>query len=100
MGPAPRRSPDDIRQGGGHGEKRLGLGYHPLGFAHPHVYSHIDPVTLGVVEDVVNGPLGRFGADATLYHMSPDLLPYWEGSSSCHVFLRRRPNAGGHHHHH
>ena len=80
----------------------LGLGYHPFGFAHPHVYSHIDALTLGLVEDVVNGRLGRFGigADATLYHMSPDLLPYWEGSSSYHVFLRWRPNVGGHHHHH
>ena len=80
----------------------LGLGYHPFGFAHPHVYSHIDALTIGLVEDVVNGPLGRFGVggDATLYHMSPDLLTYWEGSSSYHVFLRWRPNAGGHHHHH
>src|SRR5919204_844521 len=57
------------------GEKEiLGLGYHPFGFSHPHLYSHIDTLTLGVVRDVVNGSTGRFGigADVTLYHMSPD----------------------------
>ena len=79
----------------------LGLGYHPLGFQHPHVYSHIDALTLGLVRDVVNGLNGRFGfgGDATLYHMSPDLLPFWQGSHSYHVFLRWRPNVSAHHHH-
>ncbi len=78
----------------------LGLGYHPLGFQHPHVYSHIDALTLGTVYDFTQGRSGRFGvgADVTLYHMSADLLPYWGGSRSYHAFLRWRP-AGGHHHH-
>ncbi|HZR25586.1 MAG TPA: hypothetical protein VFA59_18460 [Vicinamibacterales bacterium] len=79
----------------------LGLGFHPLGFLHPHVYSHIDALTLGLVRDVVDGSVGRVGVggDVTLYHMSPDLLPFWAGSHSYHVFLRWRPNASGHHHH-
>ena len=79
----------------------LGLGYHPLGFVHPHVYSHIDALTLGAVRDLVTGRDGRLGigADVTLYHMSPDLLPYWGGSHSYHAFFRWRPAGGGHHHH-
>jgi hypothetical protein len=79
----------------------LGLGFHPLGFLHPHVYSHIDALTLGYVRDLAIGPLGRFGigGDVTLYHMSPDLLPFWKGSHSYHAFLRWRPNTSGHHHH-
>lgn len=80
----------------------LGLGYHPLGFVHPHIYSHIDALTLGSVWDLVAGSrYGRIGigGDVTLYHLSPDIEPYWEGSHSYHVFLRWRPNAGAHHHH-
>jgi hypothetical protein len=78
----------------------LGLGYHPFGFQHPHVYSHIDALTLGAVRDLAEGAFGRIGigGDVTLYHMSPDLLPYWEGSRSYHAFLRWRPNANGHVH--
>jgi len=71
----------------------FGLGLHPVGFNHPHVYSHITPFTLGAVRDV--GPVrwGRFGigADATVYHMSDDLIPFFDGSRSFHVFLRWRP---------
>ncbi len=80
----------------------LGLGYHPLGFQHPHVYSHIDALTLGSVWDLVaDSRYGRFGigGDVTLYHLSPDILPYWDGSHSYHAFLRWRPNASAHHHH-
>jgi len=79
----------------------LGLGYHPFGFQHPHVYSHIDALALGAVRDLAEGMFGRIGVggDVTLYHMSPDLLPYWEGSHSYHAFLRWRPNASGHVHH-
>jgi hypothetical protein len=79
----------------------LGLGFHPFGFFHPHLYSHVDALTLGLVRDVVTGSAGRFGlgGDATVYHMSPDLLPFWEGSRSYHVFVRWRPNVSGHHHH-
>ncbi len=84
-------------------EKQLfGLGFHPRGFLHPHIYSHIDALTLGAVRDIVAVRWMRLGvgADATLYHMSPDLLPYYEGSHSYHLFLRWRPNAASHHHVH
>src|SRR5262249_21873721 len=56
----------------------LGLGYHPLGFQHPHIYSHVDALTLGLVRDIADGAAGRFGigGDVTLYHMSPDLETY------------------------
>lgn len=72
----------------------FGLGLHPRGFEHPHVYSHIDSLTLGAVRDVVTARWSRLGlgADVTLYHMSADLLEYYEGSHSFHVFLRWRPN--------
>jgi hypothetical protein len=71
----------------------FGLGYHPKGLFHAHVYSHVDAVTLGLVEDLVGVRWMRLGvgADVTLYHMSPDLLQYYEGSHSYHVFLRWRP---------
>ncbi|HZP48129.1 MAG TPA: hypothetical protein VFB07_06335 [Vicinamibacterales bacterium] len=80
----------------------LGLGYHPLGFQHPHVYSHIDALTVGTVWDLVtDARYGRFGigGDVTVYHLSPDIVPYWDGSRSFHAFLRWRPAASGHHHH-
>jgi hypothetical protein len=75
-------------------------GYQLYGFQHPHVYSHIDALTLGLVRDIANGRAGRFGlgADVTLYHMSPDLEPYFAGSHSYHAFLRWRPQASHHHH--
>ena len=83
-------------------EKEIfGLGLHPAGFAHPHFYSHVDAVTLGLVDDVLTLFRSRWGlgADVTLYHMSPDLLPYWQGSHSYHVFLRWRPSVAAAHHH-
>jgi hypothetical protein len=76
------------------GEKQIfGLGFHPRGFEHPHIYSHIDTLTLGAVRDIWTAHRSRIGigADLTLYHMSPDLLPYWEGSHSYHLFVRWRP---------
>jgi hypothetical protein len=79
----------------------FGLGFHPKGLFHAHVYSHVDAVTLGAVEDVIQLPWTRLGvgADVTLYHMSPDLLLYYEGSHSYHVFLRWRPTASSTHVH-
>jgi hypothetical protein len=76
------------------GEKQLfGLGFHPRGFEHPHVYSHLDTLTVGAIRDLWHAPRSRIGlgADVTLYHMSPDLLPYFTGSHSYHVFVRWRP---------
>jgi hypothetical protein len=74
----------------------FGLGLHPKGFEHPHVYSHVDTLTLGAVRDLVVKRWLRLGVggDVTLYHMSPDLLVFYEGSRSYHVFVRWRPNAG------
>jgi hypothetical protein len=84
-------------------ERQLfGLGLHPRGFEHPHFYSHMDALTLGAVRDLIATRWTRLGVggDITLYHMSPDLLEYYEGSHSFHVFLRWRPNttAGAHVH--
>ena len=78
-------------------EKQLfGLGYHPAGFQHPHIYSHFDVLTLGAIHDFLTERWTRigFGGDVTLYHMSPDMLPYFGGSRSFHVFARWRPNSG------
>ncbi len=71
----------------------LGLGLHPKGFNHQHIYSHIDPLTLGLVRDIASGPWGRVGvgADFTVYRMSEDMEPFFDGSRSFHVFLRWRP---------
>lgn len=77
-------------------EKQLfGLGFHPRGFEHPHIYSHLDVFTVGAVHDLVSARGSRIGigGDITVYHMSPDLLVYYEGSHSFHVFLRWRPAA-------
>jgi hypothetical protein len=71
----------------------LGLGLHPKGFNHQHVYSHIDPLTLGLVRDLGPDQWGRLGigADFTVYRMSPDMKEFFDGSRSFHVFLRWRP---------
>ena len=71
----------------------FGLGLHPLGFNHPHFYSHIVPLTLGFVRDIAPARWGRLGigADATVYRMSEDMIEYYEGSRSFHLFLRWRP---------
>jgi hypothetical protein len=71
----------------------FGLGLHPAGFNHPHNYSHIDALTIGLVRDVGPARWGRLGvgADATVYRMSPDLIEFFDGSRSFHVFLRWRP---------
>src|SRR4030095_2263233 len=67
----------------------FGLGFHPKGFNHPHVYSNICAFTFGLVRDVVFDRWGRFGlgADVTAYHMSPELAAYYESAHSYHVFL-------------
>jgi hypothetical protein len=71
----------------------LGLGLHPKGFNHQHTYSHVDPLTLGVVRDVGPDRWGRFGigADFTVYKMSDDMKEFFDGSRSVHLFLRWRP---------
>ena len=73
----------------------FGLGLHPAGFNHRHFYSHIDPLTLGVIRDVAPARWGRLGvgADITVYRMSADMIEYFDGSRSFHVFLRWRPAA-------
>jgi hypothetical protein len=71
----------------------LGLGLHPKGFNHQHIYSHIDPLTLGLVRDIAPARWGRLGigADVTVYRMSEDMIQFFDGSRSFHVFLRWRP---------
>ena len=73
----------------------FGLGLHPAGFNHPHSYSHVDPLTLGVIRDIAPARWGRLGAgaDITLYRMSQDMVEYFDDSRSFHVFLRWRPAA-------
>ena len=80
----------------------FGLGFHPAGFQHPHIYSHFDVLTLGAVWDLTMARWARvgIGGDVTLYHMSPDMLPFFEGSRSFHVFARWRPNGSAHAHVH
>jgi hypothetical protein len=72
----------------------FGLGLHPAGFNHPHFYSHVDPLTLGLVQDIAPSRFGRLGigADVTVYRMSEDLVPFFDGSRSFHLFLRWRPS--------
>jgi hypothetical protein len=79
----------------------LGLGYHPRGFSHPHVFYTIFALTLGDVYDFSHTRAGRVGvgADVTFYHMPPDIRVYWQGSHSYHVFLRWRPNVATPHVH-
>ena len=75
----------------------FGLGAHPRGFSHRHVFYKIGAVTLGYLQDFSFDRWGRLGigVDATLYRMPEDLFVYWEGSHSYHVFLRWRPKTGG-----
>jgi hypothetical protein len=79
----------------------FGLGLHPKGFNHQHNYSHVDPLTLGVIRDLAPGRWGRLGlgADITVYRMSEDMIEYFDGSRSFHVFLRWRPVGGAAHVH-
>ena len=72
----------------------FGLGLHPAGFNHRHFYSHIDPLTVGLVRDIAPARWGRLGvgADVTVYRMSQDMIEFFEGSRSFHVFLRWRPS--------
>ena len=72
----------------------FGLGLHPAGFNHPHVYSHVDALTLRPASATSHPrPWGRLGigADVTVYRMSPDLVDYFGVRGSFHVFVRWRP---------
>jgi hypothetical protein len=73
----------------------FGLGFHPKGFGHPHIFSDIDALTLGAVHDLPFARMGRLGlgGDITVYTMSPDMEPTFGGSRSFHVFLRWRPRS-------
>ena len=72
----------------------FGLGGHPPGFGHRHSYSTLDALTVGFTRDLWVERWGRLGVggDATAYRMSPDMVPYYGGSHSYHVFVRWRPN--------
>jgi len=73
----------------------FGLGLHPRGFTHPHFYSRIDALTIGVVRDlpIARGRRIGIGADVTAYRTSPELTELYDGSHSFHVFLRWRPGS-------
>jgi hypothetical protein len=79
----------------------FGLVSHPKDFIHPHAYSHIDVLTLGYIRDLPIPGKTRLGigADITLYRISPDLVAYYDGSRSYHVFLRWRPGVSTAHVH-
>jgi hypothetical protein len=78
----------------------FGLISHPKGFTHPHAYSDVDALTLGFLRDLpIPATRLGIGGDVTLYHTSPDLIQYYGGSRSYHVFLRWRPGISGAHVH-
>lgn len=79
----------------------FGLGLHPVGFNHPHFYSHIDPLTAGLVRDIGPAGWGRLGvgADVTVYRLSEDMREFFDRSRSFHVFLRWRPERAAAHVH-
>ena len=74
----------------------FGLISHPKGFTHPHAYSDIAALTLGYLHDLPIPKAARLGigGDITVYHTSQDLIVYYGGSRSYHVFLRWRPGGG------
>jgi hypothetical protein len=79
----------------------FGLISHPKDLTHPHAYSDVDALTIGYIRELPIPGTTRFGigGDVTLYRTSPDLLLYYEGSHSYHVFLRWRPGISSGHVH-
>jgi hypothetical protein len=79
----------------------FGLGYHPAGYSHRHVFYKVGAFTAGYVRDVLESPRGRIGvgADITLLHMPETLNVYYQGSRAYHVFLRWRPATAAAHVH-
>ena len=79
----------------------FGLGVHPKGFSHPHVFYTIAAFTTGYIFDLAPRSWGRVGvgADATMFQMPAGLLPLYGGSNSYHVFLRWRPSVAAAHMH-
>ena len=71
----------------------FGLGLHPKGLSHRHVFYKVGALTLGYVFDLPGRRWGRLGVgtDATIYRMPTELLQYYGGSRSYHLFLRWRP---------
>jgi hypothetical protein len=73
----------------------LTLGVHQPGAPiHAHVISEIAAATLGYEHDFIRNRSGRWGAgaDATLYHVSDNLVEPYGSPHSFHVFLRYRPS--------
>jgi hypothetical protein len=71
----------------------FGLVAEPKGFVHPHAFSTVQALTVGYLRDLPIPGMARFGigADVTLYQMSQDLIVYYGGSHSYHVFIHWRP---------
>ena len=79
----------------------FGLGLHPKGLSHRHVFYKVGALTAAYLFDLPITAPGRLGVgvDATLYRMPDDLLHYWASSHSYHVFLRWRPEDATLHRH-
>jgi hypothetical protein len=80
-------------------DKEIFRHVHVQGAPHPHFFSNVAALTLGIVHDVPFLNLNRIGnlgigGDVTLYRMSADLAESYGGSKSFHVFLRWRPQRG------
>src|SRR6266511_5280413 len=60
----------------------FGLGFHPKGFGHPHLYSDIDALTLGATRDLPIHRFGRIGAGAT--SRCTGCRPTWPRISAAH----------------
>lgn len=78
-------------------------GRHPPGFRHPHVFSRVGAITIGVLHERWRFSYGRMavGGDITGYHVAANLRESYGRPVSIHVFLRYRPPAkpgGGHVH--
>jgi len=67
----------------------------PRGFVEFHHISHVAALTLGYLHDVAERPWGRIGvgADATVYHVDPNMLDPYGAPHSFHLFVRYRPAA-------
>ena len=82
----------------------FGVAPHPKAFSHRHWFTDVTAVTAGYVRDIRVQSIERVGrlgvgADVTVYRMAPDMLSYFGGSRSFHVFLRWRPQVATPHVH-
>jgi hypothetical protein len=67
-------------------------GFHPPGFAHPHILSTIGALTVGYERKIATTDFGQFGVglDATGYYRDVNLYDGYGNPFSAHFFLRYR----------